>query len=91
VAAVILLVGLLFGAYSILIPALLGLMLLFTGGSFLSTRVNPLSIGFYLTTKPSWTAMGVVFLSAFMLLGAAYLYLVHGLAPVIPVFHDPGA
>ncbi|MCI4332035.1 MAG: hypothetical protein L3K19_09375, partial [Thermoplasmata archaeon] len=89
VAATILLVGLLLGAYSILIPALLGLMLLLTFGSFLSTRLNPFSIGFYLTTKPSWSAMGVVFLSAFLLLLAAYLYFVHGLAPVIPGVRAP--
>jgi hypothetical protein len=80
----VLLVGLLLGAYSILVPAALGVMLFFTGTSFLSTRVNPLGIGFYLTTKPSWSAMGVVFLCALLLLMAAYLYLVHGVAPLVP-------
>jgi hypothetical protein len=89
VAAVILLAGLLLGAYSILIPAMLGVMLLWTGGSFLSTRMNPFSIGFYLTTKPSWSAMGVVFLSSFLLLLSAYLYLVRGLAPLVPGVPGP--
>ena len=89
VAAAILLVGLLLGAYTILIPVMLGVMLFLTGGSFLSARLNPFSLGFYLTTKPSWSAMGVVFLSSFLLFLSAYLYLVHGLAPVVPGVRTP--
>jgi hypothetical protein len=58
--------------------------MLVTGGSFLSARLNPFAIGFYLTTKPSWTAIGVVFLTAVVLLYSAYAFFVHGIAPVIP-------
>lgn len=79
-----LLAGLLFGAYSIVVPALLGGVLLLTGLSFLSSRLNPFSIGFYLTTKPSWPAIGLVFVSALVLLVAAYGYYVSGIAPLIP-------
>ncbi len=76
--------GLLFGAYTIVVPAVLGGLLLLTGLSFLSSRLNPFSIGFYLTTKPSWPAIGLVFLSAFVLLLAAYGYYVSGIAPLLP-------
>ncbi|HYK93109.1 MAG TPA: hypothetical protein VEY07_06780 [Thermoplasmata archaeon] len=79
-------VGLLLGAYTIVVPALLGAFLLWTGLSFISTRLNPFSIGFYLTTKPSWPAIGLVFLSAVLLLVAAYGYYVSGLAPLLPKF-----
>ena len=76
--------GLLFGTVTVLIPALLGLFLFSSGFSFLSTRVNPFSIGFYLDRKPSWTAIGIIFLSGLLLWIVAYAYLVRGIAPVIP-------
>lgn len=79
-----LLVGLLIGAYTIVVPAILGGLLLLTGLSFLSTRLNPFSIGFYLTTKPSWPAIGLVFFSALVLLAAAYSYYASGIAPILP-------
>lgn len=78
--------GLYLGRYSILITALLGIVLLYSGGSFLSTRLNPLSPHFYLTRKPSWAAVGVVFLGAAALLGAAYAMWLHGMGPVFPHF-----
>jgi hypothetical protein len=84
VAIVFVIAGLYLSQYTILITALLGVVLFFSGTSFLSTRLNPLSPHFYLTRKPSWLAIGVVFLSAFALFGAAYELFVHGLAPVFP-------
>jgi hypothetical protein len=83
-AVVVLLAGLLLGTVTVLIPALFGLFLLSSGVSFLSTRLNPFSIGFYLTKKPSWTAIGVIFLSGILLWLVAYAYFVHGIAPLIP-------
>ena len=79
-------IGLLLGTYTIVVPALLGVFLLFTGLSFISSRLNPFSIGFYLTTKPSWPAIGLLFLSAVLLLSAAYGYYVSGVAPLLPKF-----
>ena len=84
IAVGLLLVGLLLGTFTILIPVLLGLFLFWTALSFLGTRMNPFSIGFYLTTKPSWSAIGITFLSALLLWVAAYSYYVHGLGPVLP-------
>jgi hypothetical protein len=78
-----LILGLYLGQFSFLAPALLGFVLLVTGGSFLSTRLNPLSPHFYLTRKPSWLAVGVVFLGALLLLGDAYRLLVAGYGPVL--------
>jgi hypothetical protein len=83
-AFAVVLLGAILGVYTVLVPVLLGLGLLLAGGSFLSTRLNPFSVGFYLTTKPSWTAIGVVFLSGVVLWVIAYLYVVHGLAPIVP-------
>jgi hypothetical protein len=83
-AIVVLFVGLYLGTITILAPALLGLVVLTTGASFLSAHINPFSMGFYLPRKPSWSAIGVLFLVAFVLLGAAYLYWLHGLGPIIP-------
>jgi hypothetical protein len=80
----VLLIGLILGTWTVVLPTLLGLFLFSSGVSFLGTRINPFSIGYYLTTKPSWSAIGVVFLSGFLLWVAAYAYYVHGLAPVIP-------
>jgi hypothetical protein len=73
VVIVLLGVGVYFGPATFLIPALIGLVFLGSGASFLSTRVNPLSSKFYLTTKPSWLAVGVVFLGALLLLADAYV------------------
>ena len=85
-AIAVVLVGVILGPYSILFPALLGLALLYSGGSFLSTRLNPLSATFYLTRKPSWTAIGVVFLGALALLAAAYEMYLRGTGPIVPHF-----
>jgi len=84
IAVVFLFLGLLFGAYTVVIPALLGGFLFLTSLSFLSTRLNPLSIGFYLTTKPSWTAIGLVLLVGVVLLAAAWEYWASGFAPIVP-------
>lgn len=83
-AVLVLLLGLLFGTVTVLVPALLGLLLFSSGLSFLSTRVNPFSIGYYLTTKPSWTAIGIIFLSGMLLWLVAYTYFVRGIAPLFP-------
>ncbi len=84
VGVVVLFLGLLLGTVSVLLPVAFGVFLLLSAFSFLGTRVNPLSIGFYLHTKPSWTAIGVLFLSAVLLFVSAYAYYVHGLGPILP-------
>jgi hypothetical protein len=85
VAVVVVGVGLYFSTYSLLVPTLLGFLLLVAGTSFLSSRLNPLSAHFYLTRKPSWTAIGVVWLGALALLGEAYeLWLRGGAARLLP-------
>lgn len=84
VALVLLVVGLYLSRFSILFTALLGVVLFLSGLSFLSTRLNPLSAHFYLTRKPSWLAIGVVFLSALGLLVAAFEFYAHGWAPIVP-------
>ena len=86
VALVLVLVGLYLSQFTLLLTALLGVVLFLSGLSFLSTRLNPLSPHFYLTRKPSWLAIGVVFLSALALLAAAFEFYVHGLAPIVPKF-----
>lgn len=77
VVVVLVLVGLVLGRYTFFVPAALGVVLLLSGGSFLSTRINPLSPHFYLTRKPSWPAVGTVFLGALLLLAYAYSLFVH--------------
>ena len=77
VVVVLVLLGLYLGQYTFFVPAALGVVLLLSGGSFLSTRLNPLSPHFYLTRKPSWLAVGVVFLGALVLLAYAYSLFVH--------------
>lgn len=84
VAGVILLAGLVLGSYTILVPAFLGLFLISSSLSFLSTRINPLSIGFYLHTKPSWLTIGLLFLCGITLIAAAYGYYRSGFAPILP-------
>jgi Ca2+/Na+ antiporter len=78
-------IGLYFSTYSLIVPAVLGLLLLVSGTSFLSSRLNPLSAHFYLSRKPSWAAIGVVFLGALALLGEAYeLWLREGAGKLLP-------
>lgn len=83
-ALVLLVLGLYLGTLTVLIPVLIGLVLLVVGGTLLSTRVNPFSVGFYLSTKPSWAAIGLIFLSALTLFYSAYYYVAHGIGPVWP-------
>lgn len=86
VAVVVVGVGLYLGTYSVLVPAVLGFVLLVSGTSFLSSRLNPLSAHFYLSRKPSWAAIGVVLLGALTLLGEAYeLWLRGGAARLLPL------
>jgi hypothetical protein len=66
------------------IPVLLRLFRFSSGLSFLSARVNPFSLCFYLTKKPSWSAIGVIFLSGLLLWFVAYSYFVHGIGPLVP-------
>lgn len=73
VVVVLLILGLYLGQYTLWVPAVLGLVLLYVGFTFLSARVNPLSAHFYLTRKPSWLAVGVVFLGGLLLFWDAYL------------------
>jgi hypothetical protein len=84
VAVAVVLAGLYLGTYTLILPVLLGLVLLFSSGSLLSTRLNPLSPTFYLTKKPSFLAIGVVFLGALVLFGGAYELWLHQLGPVVP-------
>ncbi len=77
-------VGLYLGRFTVLFPGLLGLMLLTVGGSFLSTRLNPLSPHFYLTRKPSWSSVGIVFLGSLALLVGAYAMWLHHWGPLVP-------
>jgi hypothetical protein len=85
VAVVLVGVGLCLGTYSLLVPGALGLALLVSGTSFVSSRLNPLSAHFYLSRKPSWAAIGVVFLGALALLAEAYvLWVQGGIGRVLP-------
>jgi hypothetical protein len=86
VALVVVVLGIYLGRFTVLLPALLGILLLGAGGSFLSTRLNPLSSHFYAPTKPSWTAVLVVLLGALGLLAVAYELFVHHLGPVLPAW-----
>ncbi len=78
VAVVVIGVGLYLGTYSLVVPAVLGLLLLASATSFVSSRLNPLSVRFYSDRKPSWAAIGVVVLGALALLGEAYALWRHG-------------
>jgi hypothetical protein len=84
VAVGVLILGAVLGRITVIVPFLLGVLLLSAGAAFLSSRINPLSTSFYLNTKPSWSAIGTVFLSAVVLLVVAYEYFVRGLSPVVP-------
>lgn len=83
-ALILLGVGWYLARYSIIFPALIGFVLLSGALGLLGSRVNPLSTAFYLTTKPSWTAIGAVFLTGAVLLWMTYEYYVHSWAPVFP-------
>lgn len=84
VALPVLIVGALLGRITLLAPALLALLLLTSAFGFLGTRLNPLSPTFYLTTKPSWLSIGVLFGSALLLGGIAYEEWLLHLGPVLP-------
>jgi hypothetical protein len=83
-ALALLVVGLLLGHVTALIPLLLGLGLLYVTVNFLSSRVNPLSIGFYLSVKPAWSAIGVVALVGLLLIAVGWTDLARGLWPLLP-------
>jgi hypothetical protein len=70
--------------YTIIFPAIFGFLLLSGALGLLGSRLNPLSTSFYLTTKPSWTAIGTVFLAGGILLWMTYEYYVHSWGPVVP-------
>ena len=84
VAVVLVGIGLYLSSYTIVLTAVIGLVLLGSAGSLLSTRLNPLSATFYLTRKPSFLAIGIVFLGALVLFGATYyLWTAQG-GPILP-------
>jgi hypothetical protein len=84
VVIVVVAIGVYLASYSLLVPALLALALFASGFSFLSARLNPLAISYYLNTKPSWGAVGVVFLGALGLAWATYLYYLRGWGHILP-------
>ena len=84
VAVVLVVLGLYLGTYTVLATGAMGLVLLVSAGSLLSTRINPLSPMFYLTRKPSFAAIGVVFLGAAILLAGAYLLWRDHAGPILP-------
>ena len=88
-ALALLLLGWLLLSWTILIPILLAFFLLSAGVAFLGTRLNPLSVGFYLTTKPSWSAIAVVFLTGFALLAIVYTTWKQGTFHVVPTHPLP--
>jgi hypothetical protein len=83
-ALILLAVGWYLARFSIVFPAILGFFLLSGALGLLGSRLNPLSTAFYLTTKPSWTAIGTVFLTGGVLLWMTYEYYIHSWAPLIP-------
>jgi hypothetical protein len=84
VAIVVVVAGLYLGTYSVLLTALLGVVLLASAGSLLSTRINPLSASFYLAKKPSFLAVGFVLLGALILFAGAYFLWLHQMGPLMP-------
>jgi hypothetical protein len=84
VVIVVVAIGIYLASYSLLVPALLALALFASGFSFLSSRLNPLAISYYLNTKPTWGAVGVVFLGALGLAWATYLYYLRGWGHILP-------
>lgn len=83
-AIALFLAGLVLGQYSILIPALLGVGLVYVALSFLSSRLNPFSLSFYLTVKPSWLSIGTLAFVGLVLVGIAYGYYTAGFGPIAP-------
>ena len=83
-ALILLGVGWYLARYSIIFPAILGFFLLSGALGLLGSRVNPLSTAFYLNTKPSWSAIGTVFLTGAVLLWMTYEYYLHSWAPLVP-------
>lgn len=77
-------VGWYLARFSILFPAILAFFLLSGALGLLGSRLNPLSTSFYLTTKPSWSAIGTVFLAGGALLWMTYEYYLHSWGPIIP-------
>jgi hypothetical protein len=84
VAIVLVGVGLYLSTYTLVGTAIIGLLLLGSAGSLLSTRLNPLSATFYLTRKPSFLAIGIVFLGALVLFGATYYLWMSQGGPILP-------
>jgi hypothetical protein len=83
-AIILLAVGWYLARYSIIFPAVIGFFLLSGALGLLGSRLNPLSTAFYLTTKPSWTAIGTAFLAGAVLLWMTYEYYIHSWGPLIP-------
>jgi hypothetical protein len=83
-AIVVFLAGVILAHYSILIPGLLGVGLVYVALSFLSSRLNPFSLSFYLTVKPSWLSIGTLAFVGLALVGVSYAYYVSGLGPFAP-------
>jgi len=83
-AIVLLFAGLLLATYTVLVPAVIGLFLLSATATFVSMRLNPFSIGFYVATKPSWTAIGVVAVAGLLLVSDAWSLWRTGAAPLLP-------
>lgn len=81
-------VGWYLARFTIIFPAVIGFFLLSGALGLLGSRLNPLSTAFYLTTKPSWSAIGAVFLAGGVLLWMTYEYYLHAWGPVLP--HIPG-
>ena len=85
VVLALMILGLVTGIYSAAVPFVLGILLLGVLLSFLSVRLNPLASGFYLTTKPSWTAIGTIFLAAVLLFASSFVYYLDLHAPILPL------
>ncbi len=83
-ALILLGVGWYLARFSILFPAILAFFLLSGALGLLGSRLNPLSATFYLTTKPSWSAIGTAFLSGGALLWMTYEYYLHSWGPIVP-------
>lgn len=83
-ALILLAVGWYLARYSIIFPAVIGFFLLSGALGLLGSRLNPLSTAFYLTVKPSWSAIGTVLLAGAVLLWMTYEYYIHSWGPVLP-------
>ena len=83
-AVILLAIGWYLARYSIIFPAVIGFFLLSGALGLLGSRLNPLSTAFYLTTKPSWPAIGTVFLAGAALLWMTYEYYIHAWGPLLP-------